>query len=369
MMDIYPYLRPLLLAIDPETAHHLVLKALKCGLGASYHNSHPSLKTTLWGRSFANPLGLAAGFDKTAEVIAPLFNMGFGFVETGTVTPLPQTGNPRPRIFRDVPNESVINRMGFPSEGLEIFLRNIQKYKSAFPQLQGILGVNIGMNKDAADPVAAYRQGIIALAPTADYITINISSPNTVGLRDLQAKEALDKLLAGAVAARNALQLKSPPPLLLKIAPDLDAAQRIDIAEAVLRHSIDGLIVSNTTLARPSALKPALKDEKGGLSGRLLTAASTEIIRDMYRLTCGKVPIIGAGGIASAADAYAKIKAGASLIQIYTALIYQGPALVAKILDGLVLLLEQDGFKTIAEAVGTDHPSVPTIKETASCHE
>jgi dihydroorotate dehydrogenase len=369
MMDVYPYLRPLLLAIDPETAHHLVLKALKCGWGAAYHSTHPSLQTTLWGRNFANPLGLAAGFDKTAEVIAPLFKMGFGFVETGTVTPLPQTGNPRPRIFRDVPNESVINRMGFPSEGLDSFLKNIQKYKSAFPQSQGILGVNIGMNKDAADPIAAYRQGITALAPVADYITINISSPNTAGLRDLQAKEALDKLLAGAVAARSALQLQSPPPLLLKIAPDLDTAQRMDIAEAVLRHGIDGLIVSNTTLARPAALASALQNEKGGLSGRLLTETSTEMIRDMYRLTHGKIPLIGAGGIASAADAYAKIKAGASLVQLYTALVYQGPALVAKILDGLVLLLAQDGFQTIADAVGTDHSSTPSSQETVRCHE
>lgn len=344
-MDFYPCLRPLLLAMEAETVHRLTLLALKAGLAPSYKNDHPSLKVKLWGREFSNPLGLAAGFDKDAEVIAPMFRMGFGFVEVGTVTPLPQPGNGRPRVFRDVANESVINRLGFPGRGLEPFVENIKRFRRLYPETSGILGVNIGANKDSSSRIDDYRRCLESAAPFADYITVNISSPNTAGLRDLQGKEELGNLLAA---------LKSEKPLLLKIAPDLTQAERADIAEVALRHHIGGLVISNTTLVRPQELQQNLKDEKGGLSGRLLKDLSTGVIRDFYRMTQGSIPIIGIGGISSAEDAYEKIKAGASLVQLYTSLIYQGPALITRILEGLVVLLRQDGFHHISEAVGIE---------------
>lgn len=342
-MDIYALLRPLLMSMDPERAHRLTLSLLKTGLGPSSGRGDDSLKTTLWGKTFQNPLGLAAGFDKDAEVIFPLLKMGFGFVEVGTVTPLPQPGNDKPRVFRDKGNESVINRMGFPGRGLEYFARNIEGFRNA--GTSGILGVNIGVNKGSLSPLEDYQRCLARLAPWADYITVNISSPNTAGLRDLQAREDLDRLLSS---------LTSDKPLLLKIAPDLTPPQREDIAELSLRHRLGGLVISNTTVERPAALLASLKNEKGGLSGRLLKNLSTEMIRDFYHLTQGTIPIIGVGGIASAEDAYEKIKAGASLVQFYTALIYHGPSLITRILDGLALLLQRDGFRHLAEAVGSE---------------
>ena len=349
---LYNALRPLLLSLDAEQAHGLTLKAMKMGLTPRYDVNDPALRVKLWGREFRNPLGLAAGFDKQAEVIAPLFNMGFGFVEAGTVTPLPQAGNPKPRVFRDKANKSVINRMGFPGSGLDVFVENIKKFRDEYADGLGILGVNIGMNKDAKAPLEDYKRGIEKLAAYADYITINISSPNTAGLRDLQAREELDKLLAALVGLRNVMQTEAL--LLLKVAPDLEAAQREDIAALVIEHRIDGLIVSNTTVTRPAALDAKLKDEKGGLSGQLLSDLATERIADFYKLTQGKLPIVGVGGIATAADAYAKIRAGASLVQVYTALVYEGPALVPNVLAGLVHLMRKDGFNHISEAVGAD---------------
>jgi len=347
MIDVYPLLKPILMRMDPEDAHRMTLKLLKTGLGPRYACDNPALETALFGLKFPNPLGLAAGFDKEAEVIAPLFRMGFGFVEAGTVTPQPQPGNPRPRVFRDVANESVINRMGFPGGGLDAFEKNFRAFRKKYPGL--IAGANIGINKDTAAPVAAYKTGLARLAPISSYIAVNVSSPNTAGLRDLQAKEQLDALLSALMELRRA----SPTPLLLKVAPDLTPAQREDIAALAVAHKIDGLIVSNTTVARPEALAPALREEKGGLSGKLLRDAATGIIRDFHRLTSGGVPIVGVGGISSAADAYEKIKAGASLVQVYTGLIYQGPVLVKRILEGLPPLLARDGFKNISEAVGT----------------
>jgi dihydroorotate dehydrogenase len=347
MIDIYPCLRPLLMVLEPERAHQLTLLALKTGLGPVYRNNNESLKIRLWNREFQNPLGIAAGFDKDAEVIAPLFRMGFGFVEAGTVTPLPQTGNDRPRIFRDAANESVINRMGFPGHGLEAFAENVADFRRRFSSTSGILGVNIGINKGTAAPVQDYRLCMDRLAPLANYITINVSSPNTAGLRQLQEKESLDRLLAELLAVRQV-------PVLLKIAPDMEEAQRAEIANVALRHRIDGLIISNTTVMRPAALRQDLQNEKGGLSGRLLRDISTGAIRDFYRLTQGAIPIIGVGGISSAADAYEKIRAGASLVQIYTALVYRGPAIITRILEGLATLLKQDGFQHVAEAVGSE---------------
>lgn len=288
-------------------------------------------------------MGMAAGFDKDAEVIAPLLNLGFGFVEVGSVTPLPQPGNPRPRIFRDIAHESVVNRMGFPGKGLEVFAKNILSFRKKNFATSGILGVNIGINKGTLSPLEDYRHCMAVLSPLADYITINVSSPNTAGLRDLQQKEELDKLLSGLMAEKKI-------PFLLKIAPDLDAGSRADIAALALRHRIDGLVISNTR-----------KHEQGGLSGRLLKDLSTDMIRDFYQLTGGLLPIIGVGGVSSAEDAYEKIRAGASLVQLYTALIYQGPVLITRILEGLARLVKRDGFQHVSEAVGTGNTTPKVV--------
>lgn len=359
-MPVYDLCRPLLMKLDPEQAHRLTINLLKFGFGPQQKVDNPALFVNLWGREFRNPLGMAAGFDKDAEVIAPLFDMGFGFVEAGTVTPHGQAGNPKPRIFRDEANKSVINRMGFPGKGLAPFWERIGAYRSKYKGIQGILGVNIGINKEAATPLTDYRNGIEHLSEHADYIAVNISSPNTAGLRDLQSRDALDYLLAGIMKARA--ENPRQPPLLVKVAPDLDAAQRKAIADLAIHHHIDGLIVSNTTITRPEKLKKELKEEKGGLSGQLVKELATERIADFYRLLGGRIPIIGVGGIASAEDAYAKIRAGATLVQIYTGLIYEGPAVIVSILNGLVDLLKKDGFSNVAQAVGIDSRAEP-LKE------
>lgn len=349
-VDFYKLLRPIFMSLDAEFAHKVTVNLLKTGLVPKCGFEHPALETNVFGKKFKNPLGLAAGFDKDAEVLKPLLDMGFGFVEAGTVTPKPQAGNPKPRVFRDVENRSVINRMGFPGKGIGHFKNNIAAFRG---KQQGIVGVNIGINKDAVSPLEDYRQGMTELASFADYMVINVSSPNTLGLRSLQAKEELDKILSG-------LQ-KSAVPLLLKIAPDLDMQQKTDIAEVVLARKIDGLIVSNTTVARPEKLAARLKSEKGGLSGALLKDIATQTIRDMYRLTGGRLPIIGVGGVSCAEDAYEKIRAGAALVQLYTALVYEGPLLIPRILEGLVRLLEKDGFRNVSEAVGTGQAALKKV--------
>ncbi|MEZ0262968.1 MAG: quinone-dependent dihydroorotate dehydrogenase [Alphaproteobacteria bacterium] len=350
-MNLYPLARPFLMKMDAEDAHRLTIKLLKAGLGPRQRVGHASLAVKLWGLDFPNPLGLAAGFDKEAEVVGPLFNMGFGFVEAGTVTPKPQEGNPRPRVFRDEGNRSVINKMGFPGKGLDVFAANAEKYLQK--KRKGVFGVNIGANKDTVSRIDDYRQGITRLAPLADYITINISSPNTAGLRDLQKRDELDLLLEAAVVTRDAGTKK--PPLLLKVAPDLDEAQRGAIAELVLKYKIDGLIVSNTTISRPPELKESLREQGGGLSGQLVRDLSTEVLHDFYSRLRGAVPIVGAGGVATAEDAYAKIRAGAALVQMYTGLIYEGPAAIPRILEGLALLLKRDGYADVSGAVGAAH--------------
>lgn len=363
-MPVYDIARAVMMRLDPEDAHRMTIKLLKMGLGPHAQVEDPALFTNLWGREFRNPLGLAAGFDKEAEVIAPMFNMGFGFVEVGTVTPHGQPGNPRPRVFRDAPNKSVINRMGFPGRGLAPFWENLGAYRAKYRTIQGVLGVNIGINKEAASPVTDYRHCIEHLSEFADYIVVNVSSPNTAGLRDLQAREELDKLLSGLQRARaeNARR----PPLVLKVAPDLEPQQRKDIAELALHHHLDGLIVSNTTVTRPEKLAAKLKDEKGGLSGQLLRALATERVGDFYKLVNGRIPIIGAGGVSSAEDAYEKIRAGASLVQMYTGLVYEGPAVVPRILNGLSALLKRDGYRNVAQAVGAAHaPAAPAATKAA----
>ena len=320
--------------------------------------SSQELKTTLWGRNFPNPVGLAAGFDKNAESIRGLFQLGFGFIEVGTVTIKPQIGNPQPRVFRCPKHDAVINRMGFPNGGVAKFKDNLKKFLEKKPKPNGILGLNIGMNKDQTNPAKDYTALIRSLAPMADYLTINISSPNTPGLRNLQEKEPLRELLTAVLEERKNSCGQYPPPLLVKLAPDLSDKQLTDIAEVLLLLKIDGVILGNTTLSRPDYLPHSFRDQKGGLSGAPLTDLSTSMIRKFYTLTSGKIPIIGVGGIRNGADAYEKIRAGASLVQLYSSLIFQGPSLPSMINKELLELLNRDGFNNIADAIGADHKTI-----------
>lgn len=315
----------------------------------------PALQMDIWGLKFPNPVGLSAGFDKNAEVIGPALRMGFGFVEAGTVTPKPQHGNEKPRVFRDPRNEAVINRMGFPNLGMKNFKNNLERFLGHRTKPQGVVGINIGMNKSQTEPAKDYCVLIKMLAPLADYITINISSPNTPGLRDLQKREPLLELLSAVKEERARTCGNHPPPLLLKLAPDLDEAQCEELAKAVLEAEIDGLILGNTTLDRPPFLPEKFRAEKGGLSGQPLTAKSTAIISRFYQLTSGKIPIVGVGGIANGAQAYEKIKAGASLVQLYTGLVFKGPGVAHSINRELLNLLKADGYSHIREAVGAAH--------------
>ncbi len=355
---MYKALKPLFFCLRPETAHHVTLAVLKHTPSIFFpkiKQSTPELKTILWGRTFPNPVGLAAGFDKNAESLSGLFQLGFGFIEAGTVTVKPQAGNPRPRVFRCPDHNAVINRMGFPNCGVAVFKDNLRKFLEKKPRPNGILGLNIGMNKDQTEPAKDYTALVRSLAPMADYLTINISSPNTPGLRNLQEKEPLTDLLTAVLAERAASCGEYPPPLLVKLAPDLNDAQLSDIASVLLHLKIDGVILGNTTLSRPSFLPSQFREEKGGLSGTPLKDLSTSTIRTFYHLTNGQIPIIGVGGIGSASDAYEKIRAGASLVQLYSNLIFHGPSLPRMITSGLIDLLHQDGFKQISEAIGADH--------------
>jgi dihydroorotate dehydrogenase len=348
--ELYGLVRPLLRALPPETAHRLSLAALAAGLGRTAAAPDPPiLRQRLWNRDFPNPVGIAAGFDKDAQAPEALLRLGFGFVEIGTVTPRPQPGNPKPRVFRLSTDGALINRLGFNSGGLEAALTRLARRRRE----TGIVGVNVGKNRDSTDAVADYVEGIRRAAPLADYLVVNVSSPNTPGLRDLQSRAALAELLVAVLAARDGSGAR--PPLLVKIAPDLSREERADIAAVALSTGIDGIIVSNTTVARPPGLRGKAAGEAGGLSGRPLFAASTALLGDIHRLTEGKLPLIGVGGVASAADAYAKIRAGASLVQLYTALVFAGPALLGEIKTGLAALLHRDGFASVAEAVGADH--------------
>ena len=350
MADGFRLYGPLLRLIEPETAHQIAIGALKWGLAPKPKPfADPVLGVRLWGLNFANPIGMAAGFDKNAEVLGGLFATGFGFVEVGTVTPRPQPGNPRPRLFRLPGDGALINRLGFNNDGQEAVSRRLAG------RPPGIVGVNLGVNSNTAEPIGDYVAGVGALAGLADYLVINVSSPNTPGLRDLQAPGRLKELLAAVLAALVASSSHRRAPLLLKIAPDLEDDDKRHIAEAALAVGIDGMIATNTTLARPAGLKDRRQGEAGGLSGRPLLAPSTRVLFDMYRLTGGRLPLIGVGGVSSAEDAYAKIRAGASLVQLYTALVYHGPGLVNRIKRGLAERLEADGFANVAEAVGADH--------------
>lgn len=357
MPDLYAAIRPLLFTLDPEQAHDYTLRLLKTGLmpqpGPLVRDA--ALEVTLWGHKFPNPVGLSAGFDKNAEVIGPAFNLGFGFVEAGTVTPKPQHGNPKPRVFRDPKTESIINGMGFPNKGVNAFKDNMEKFLSRKHRPAGVVGINIGMNKTQTEPVKDYTALIHMLAPMADYLVVNISSPNTPGLRDLQRREPLLELLGALKEERTKACGDHPPPLLVKFAPDLDDAQQEELAKAAMEAGIDGLVLTNTTLERPQVLSADFAARKGGLSGKLLTDKSTAIIRNFYQLTGGKMPIIGVGGISSGSEAYDKIKAGASLVQLYTGLVFKGPAVANSINRELLTLIKADGYANISQAVGADN--------------
>ena len=352
MTGFYDLIGPALRRLDPETAHGLALGALKRGLvHAPPAFEDPRLRQTLWGLEFANPVGLAAGFDKDAEAVDALLAQGFGFVEAGTVTPKAQPGNPKPRLFRLTRDRAVINRLGFNSAGHGVVLGNLLTRRRPRP---GPVGVNLGKNADSTDAAADYATGVRAFAGTADYLVVNVSSPNTPGLRALQSRDALRGLLEavqGALAAAG----DNPPPLLLKVAPDLTEDDKQDIAEVASEKGLGGIIATNTTIERPDTLTDRRRDETGGLSGKPLFDPSTQVLADFYKLTEGRLPLIGVGGVATGTDAYAKIRAGASLVQLYTALVFEGPGLVNAINRDLAALLERDGFANVAEAVGIDH--------------
>ena len=324
----FPLARRVLHGIDAETAHGMTIRALKMLPPGPSCAADARLTVEVLGLSFPNLLGLAAGFDKNAEVPDAMLGLGFGFTEIGTVTPKPQTGNPRPRLFRLTEDEAVINRMGFNNEGHAAALARLAARRGR----GGIVGVNIGANKDSADRIADYVAGIAAFSGLASYFTVNISSPNTPGLRALQSRAELEQLLSRLNAARAEQALK--PPMLLKIAPDLRDDELEDIAAACGGGAVDGIIVSNTTLSR-EGLRSSFKGEQGGLSGRPLLELSTRQLAKMFLLTKGAIPLVGVGGVHDAASALLKIRAGASLVQLYSALVYKGPALVGDILSGL----------------------------------
>ena len=334
----------LLRTLDPETAHQLAIKALQVAPLSAPPADDPILHTRLAGLNLPNPVGLAAGLDKNGEALHGLARLGFGFVECGSVTPLAQPGNPKPRLFRLYEDRAIINRMGFNNAGLEAFADRL-----AHRPRTAVIGGNLGANKDTEDKAADYVKGLIRLKGLADYVTVNVSSPNTPGLRALQGRAALDDLLGRLAAARG----DDPTPVFLKIAPDLTGEEIGMIVEASLDHGLDALIVSNTTLDRPDSLRSPHRDEAGGLSGAPLQARALDALRAAADASAGRLPLIAVGGIDSGAEAWARIRAGASAIQIYSALIYEGPGLVARIKRELAERLRADGFSTVSEAVGT----------------
>jgi dihydroorotate dehydrogenase len=332
--------------MDAEAAHGLALRALKSGLTPrDNRDDPPSLGVSVWGRSLPNPIGLAAGFDKNAEVTDALLGLGFGLVEIGSVTPRPQEGNPRPRLFRLAEDRGVINRMGFPGQGLDA-----ARSRLAIRPRRGFVGVNVGANKDSTDRAADYVTGCVALAPYADYLVCNVSSPNTPGLRNLQGRSELSGLLKRVQDAIGA----KPVPLVVKIAPDASDDDLDDIVAVCRDLRLDGIIVGNTTLSRPASLRSPRRGETGGLSGAPLTSLSTEVLRKTARRVEGQFPLIGCGGVGSGADAYAKIRAGATLVQLYSAMVFEGPPLIRRIKDELAALLARDGHASVSAAIGAD---------------
>ena len=343
-MRLYPLIRPLAFALDAETAHRATVAALKRTPRRKPPDFPASLRTTVAGLDFPSPIGLAAGFDKNAEVPEHMLGLGFGFVEVGTVTPQPQPGNPRPCMFRLAEDRAVINRLGFNNQGqAEAWLRLRHCIHS-----RGIIGVNIGANKDSGDRIADYVAGVEAMSPVARYLTINISSPNTPGLRQLQDEGALRALLSAISEARE----PGGPPIFLKVAPDLGEGEPDQIVRAAIHHGVDAIIVANTTVSRPP-LKSRHAEEAGGLSGAPLKALALQALHAFRSASGGQIPLIGVGGIASADDAWERIRAGASLVQLYTAMVYEGPGIARRIGKGLAERLEREGFASISELVGS----------------
>jgi len=350
--DLLRFGTDILRRLPPNMAHKTAVKALRYGLLPPLPAFDDDvLKISLWGIDFANPIGMAAGFDKNAEAVNGILGLGFGFVEVGTVTPDPQRGNPRPNLFRLEADRAIINRLGFPSDGLEQFARNLARQRS---RGTGIIGANLGINTGTRDPVGDIVKLTAKLAPLADYLVVNVSCPNTPGLAKWQTPDGLAQIVGEARTTLASLASRRPP-LLVKIAPDLSDDDLAAVANVALSAGVDGLIAANTTVARPSSLRSANAGEAGGLSGPALFEPATRALSTLYRLTGGTLPIVGCGGVASGADAYAKIRAGASLVQFYTALIYSGPGLVGEIKQSLAGLLRADGFLHVADAVGADH--------------
>jgi dihydroorotate dehydrogenase len=343
-MSLYPLLRPLVFALDAERAHRLTIRALKALPPGEAAKEDSRLAIRVAGLDFPNPVGLAAGFDKDAEVPAQMLGFGFGFVEVGTLTPRPQGGNPKPRLFRLAEDRAVINRMGFNNGGFDS-----AKVRLA-GRRRGLVGVNVGANKDSADRIADYAAGVREMGPLADYLTVNISSPNTPGLRALQDPGALRELLAAIAGARS-----GSTPIFLKVAPDLETDEIDGIARASADAGMDALIVANTTVSRPE-LRSRHGGEAGGLSGAPIKDLALQRLKDFRSATGSALPLVAVGGIENGVDAYARIRAGASLVQLYTALVYQGPGVARAIAGELKALLLRDGFATVAEAVGADSP-------------
>lgn len=335
--------------LPAERGHRIAVQMLRATgpLLPRHSRDDKRLEVDALGMIFPNPIGLAAGFDKDAEVPSRMLKLGFGFAECGTLTPRAQAGNPKPRIFRLIEDEAVINRLGFNNRGMMRAARRLRRKR-----IRGIVGINIGANKDSADMTADYMAAFLCLAPYASYMAVNISSPNTPGLRGLQDRDQLENLLAGLLDIRA--KARSSAPILLKIAPDLEEGALDDIAAVCLHAGIEGMIISNTTVTRPATLKSALKQEAGGLSGAPVFDRSTAVLKAMRARVGGELTLVGVGGVSSGADAYAKIRAGASLVQLYTALTYHGPGLVTRIKRELLQLLERDGFSHVSQAVGVD---------------
>ncbi|MEE9590493.1 MAG: quinone-dependent dihydroorotate dehydrogenase [Hyphomicrobiaceae bacterium] len=351
LKDVFSLARPMLLALEPERAHEATLKSLEAGFYPKQAGPDPgSLAQDLLGLHFPNPLGIAAGFDKNARVPSQILNLGLGFAEIGTVTPEPQAGNPRPRVFRLIKDRGVINRLGFNNEGHAAALRRLEQREPG----SGIVGVNIGANKDATDRIADYVAGLETFYRVASYFTVNVSSPNTPGLRDLQAPAALDDLLARLLAARQRLIDRGQPqrPIIVKLAPDIVDEDLPAITDRLVAHKVEGICVSNTTLARDHLGDPVLAKQAGGLSGRPLFERATRMLARVYELTDGSVTLIGVGGIDSGDTALAKVEAGASLLQLYTGLIFEGPSLVDRIKQRLDKAVAEAGFQNIGELVG-----------------
>ena len=352
---LYDLARPFIFALDAEKAHGLTIAGLKALPLGPVPKSDPVLATTLAGLDFPNPIGMAPGFDKNGEVPDVLIRLGFGFAEVGTLTPLPQPGNPKPRIFRLAKDKAVINRLGFNNGGQQEAAPRLKPMGGRMGGRMGggVLGINIGANKDSEDRIADYVTGVRNMAPLADYLTVNISSPNTPGLRALQDKGALEELLSAVMEERDAVAGSvSKVPVFLKVAPDLEPADIDDIVDVTAKHGLDALIISNTTITRPP-LRSRNKGETGGLSGAPLKDLALQRLKDFRAASGGNIPLIGVGGIASAEDAYERIRAGASLVQLYTAMIYQGPTMARSMACGLSRLLKRDGFSSVAEAVGS----------------